>query len=79
MTYVAGMIDFRDMLHSQRGLARKIADACGINDSAVSQWRRVPAQRVLDVERVTGVPREILRPDIFGSGSSASASEGMLG
>lgn len=36
-----------------------------ITPQAISQWRQVPAGRVLDVERVTGVPRHELRPDIY--------------
>lgn len=38
----------------------------GITSQAVSQWKRVPADRVLDVERITGVSRHDLRPDIYG-------------
>lgn len=45
------------------GLASKLGD---ITSQAVSQWKRVPAERVLDVERVTGVSRHKLRPDIYG-------------
>lgn len=37
----------------------------GISSQAVNQWRRVPAERVLEVERVTGVPRHELRPDLY--------------
>lgn len=37
-----------------------------ITSQAISQWRRVPAARVLDVEAATGVSRHALRPDIFG-------------
>lgn len=36
-----------------------------ITSQAVSQWKRVPAERVLDVERATGVPRCELRPDLY--------------
>jgi DNA-binding transcriptional regulator YdaS (Cro superfamily) len=36
-----------------------------ISPQAISQWKRVPAERVLDVERATGVPRDELRPDIY--------------
>lgn len=44
-------------------LAKAIGD---ITSQAVSQWKRVPAERVVDVEKATGIPREELRPDIFG-------------
>lgn len=37
----------------------------GLSRGAVSQWDRVPAERVLDVERLTGVPRETIRPDLY--------------
>lgn len=39
----------------------------GVTSQAVSQWERVPVSRVLDVERVTGISRHELRPDIFGA------------
>lgn len=45
----------------RRDLARQL----GITAQAVSQWSRVPVERVLDVERVSGVPRHELRPDIY--------------
>jgi DNA-binding transcriptional regulator YdaS (Cro superfamily) len=37
----------------------------GISSAAVSQWEQVPPLRVLDVERITGVPRHELRPDLY--------------
>src|SRR5215468_4993888 len=42
-------------------LAKKI----GISQPSVSNWSRVPAERVLAVEAVTGVSRAVLRPDLF--------------
>jgi TorA maturation chaperone TorD len=42
-------------------LARKI----GISQPSVSNWSRIPAERVLSVEAATGVGREILRPDLY--------------
>lgn len=42
-------------------LARKI----GISQPSVTNWNRVPAQRVLAVEAATGVPRAQLRPDLY--------------
>lgn len=47
------------------GGAAKLARLLGITSQAVSQWQRVPAERVLDVESLTGVPRYDLRPDIY--------------
>jgi DNA-binding transcriptional regulator YdaS (Cro superfamily) len=43
----------------------RIGAALKITGQAVSQWRRVPAERVLDVERLTGVLRHDLRPDLY--------------
>jgi TorA maturation chaperone TorD len=42
-------------------LARKI----GISQPSVSNWSRIPAERVLSVESATGVSRGILRPDLY--------------
>lgn len=42
-------------------LARRV----GISQPSVSNWDRVPAERVLSVEAATGVSRVVLRPDIF--------------
>ena len=42
-------------------LARKI----GISQPSVSNWSRVPAERVLSVEAATGVNRATLRPDLY--------------
>ncbi len=42
-------------------LARKI----GIAQPSVSNWNRVPAQRVIAVETATGVSRAELRPDLY--------------
>src|SRR6185437_3505863 len=38
----------------------------GISQPSVSNWVRIPSERVLAVEGVTGVGREILRPDLYG-------------
>lgn len=47
-------------------LARRI----GISQPSVSNWDRIPAERVLSVEAATGVQRAVLRPDLF-NGDSA--------
>ena len=52
------------VLAQMNGIA--LADALGLSKQAVYQWDRVPATRVLDVERLTGISRHELRPDLFG-------------
>lgn len=44
-----------------------VAGAAGVDKSTVTRWlqHRIPAERVLDVERITGVSRHELRPDIY--------------
>lgn len=58
-------------------LQRAISEAGGhsalgrrldVSREVVAQWvrrRRVPAERVLSIERETGVPRHELRPDLY--------------
>lgn len=42
-----------------------LARALGISQPAVSNWQKIPADRVLAVEALTGVPRGSLRPDLY--------------
>jgi DNA-binding transcriptional regulator YdaS (Cro superfamily) len=51
------------------GLARALGD---LTPQAISQWKVVPADRVLKVEEITGVSRHRLRPDIFGPAVEAA-------
>lgn len=43
----------------------RLSTALGLSRTAVSGWRRVPAERVLAVERISGVSRYVLRPDLY--------------
>jgi TorA maturation chaperone TorD len=52
-------------------LARKI----GISQPSVSNWTRVPAERVLVVEAATGVDRRTLRPDLYVTDLSQNSDE----
>ena len=57
------------------GTQQALADALGIRSPSISEWKgrgRVPAERVLDVERITGLSRHDLRPDVFGPAPSES-------
>jgi DNA-binding transcriptional regulator YdaS (Cro superfamily) len=37
----------------------------GIKHTAFYRWGRVPAERVLQIEKATGVSRHDLRPDLY--------------
>nr|WP_234902726.1 YdaS family helix-turn-helix protein [Agrobacterium vitis] len=50
----------------------RLAREIGITRGAVAQWEKVPAERIGDVSRVTGIPMQALRPDLF-AGSEARA------
>jgi DNA-binding transcriptional regulator YdaS (Cro superfamily) len=54
----------------------KLARLLDISTQAICQWNEVPVNRVLDVERLTGVARELLRPDFYRpAGNSPSRKE----
>ncbi len=54
-------------------LARKL----GIAQPSVSNWTKVPPERVLAVEGLTGVERSILRPDLYPPAAPEVAEEDM--
>lgn len=67
------MIKLKKWFEAERGRVTEVAAACGITHAAVSQWRAVPADKVLVVEQVTGISRHELRADIFGPAPEAAA------
>lgn len=64
---LTGMDAVRDRMTLAR-LARELQ----ITRGAVAQWEKVPAERIGDVSRVTGIPIETLRPDIFAAAGEAA-------
>ena len=58
------------------GGVSELARRVGISQPSVSNWERIPAERVLSVEAATGVARAVLRPDLFnGEASERSVDE----
>jgi pyruvate kinase len=53
-----------DDIFARRGAITRIATELGISTAAVSQWKRVPDDRVADVARILGLPPTTLRPDL---------------
>lgn len=57
-----------------RGLRlAQLARDMKVDKATATRWaqKRVPGERVLDVERLTGISRHELRPDIYGPASIA--------
>src|SRR5690348_14620307 len=54
------------------GGVSELARQIGISQPSISNWNRVPAERVLAVEALTGVSRNILRPDLYREGKMNS-------
>src|SRR5947209_1538123 len=57
------------------GGVSELARRVGISQPSVSNWDKVPAERVLAVESATGVPRVRLRPDLYREQPAANVDE----
>lgn len=60
-------MDALDRAITAAGSGAELARHLGVSRAAISYWRRkqVPSLRVLEVERLTGVSRQELRPDLY--------------
>ena len=56
------------------GGSSAVAVALNIRPQAVSQWGKAPAARVIDLERISGISRHVLRPDVFGPAPADEAA-----
>lgn len=62
-----------DLVIAQAGSVAALAEALGISYQAVSCWRRhIPVAHVIRLEELTGISREVLRPDLYGPKSPAA-------
>lgn len=51
----------------------ELARNLGIARQALYQWRRIPAERVIEIERITGIQRQELRPDLYPATTGGAA------
>jgi DNA-binding transcriptional regulator YdaS (Cro superfamily) len=68
----AALDEAKQAVKGSTGLSRALGGE--ITPQAVSQWKQVPAERVLDVEKATGVSRQRLRPDLYPASEQESAA-----
>ena len=58
------LMDIKQIIRAGGGPS-KLGAAVGRKHSSVIAWTRVPAEHAATVERVTGIPRHVLRPDLW--------------
>jgi DNA-binding transcriptional regulator YdaS (Cro superfamily) len=58
----------RQYLELNNSTVDKLAASLGVNRTTIWRWEtgKVPVERLADIERLTKIPRQQLRPDIFG-------------
>lgn len=57
----------KELLEAKNMRLSQLAAALKVDKSLVTRWSqgKVPVERLAEVERVTGIPREDLRPEVF--------------
>lgn len=58
-------IDSLRRLKKAPGMIAKLARDLEISRAAIYGWKVVPADRVLQIEHYTAIPRHELRPDLY--------------
>lgn len=59
------MLDIVKRAAEKAGGVTKLASEIGVKHPSLHSWKQIPANRVRDIERVTGIPDYELRPDLF--------------
>jgi TorA maturation chaperone TorD len=54
----------REAIRAAGGVS-ELARRVGLSQPSISNWSRIPAERVLAVEAATGIARTVLRPDLY--------------
>lgn len=52
------------------GGRQSLADRLGISAPAISQWKKIPAERIGQVSAITGMRPEEIRPDLFNTAAA---------
>lgn len=61
-------IDLKELLKTKNMRLIDLSRVVSVDKATVTRWakKRVPAERVLEIESLTGISRHVLRPDIYG-------------
>jgi DNA-binding transcriptional regulator YdaS (Cro superfamily) len=66
-------MDIRHIIKAGGGIS-ELAAKLGLHRATVWGWKEVPPRHVINVEKVTGIPREELRPDLYPATASERAA-----
>ncbi|MDO6718837.1 YdaS family helix-turn-helix protein [Psychrosphaera sp. 1_MG-2023] len=60
--------EFKTCVDAAGGTQKQLAEALGITEQAIGKWKnkKIPASRIVELENLLGVPRQELRPDLYG-------------
>lgn len=52
---------------AKAGSQEVLADALGVRQPAIVKWlyRQIPPERAIQIEKILGIDRKLMRPDIF--------------
>jgi DNA-binding transcriptional regulator YdaS (Cro superfamily) len=53
------------LVRQAAGTTRKLAATLGIRHQAISNWTQIPTRHIFRIEQVYGIPRSVLRPDLY--------------
>lgn len=59
------MIEIVRKAANEVGGIQSLAKHLQIKSQSFYRWRKIPAERVLEIERITKIPRHQLRPDLY--------------
>ena len=59
------MIEIVSRAASKVGSFSELARRLGIRRNAFYRWRQVPANRVIPLEKISGISRHDIRPDLY--------------
>jgi DNA-binding transcriptional regulator YdaS (Cro superfamily) len=57
------------------GSQAKLAQALGVSRAAIHYWRQVPIKHLLAIETLYNIPRQALRPDLYGGHDEAQSRD----
>lgn len=64
----------KNLLHERGMKLAHVARNLGVDKGTLTKWsqHRVPAEKVLNFEKLTGISRHVIRPDLYPDGDATA-------